>query len=65
MIELMLKDGIKSKNAYIQVLYRDSHNILKSIATFNDPTFTNNRVVTDLDWSTQIPDLFLTSYSQN
>lgn len=65
MIENMLKDGIKSKDAYIFYNASDSHNVLKTVATYSDPNFTTNRVVTDLDWSTQIPDLFLTSYSQN
>lgn len=32
---------------------------------FSDPNFTANRVVTDLDWSNQISDLFLASYSKN
>lgn len=47
MIELLLKDGIKSKD-------RDAH-ALTQVASFSDPNYTNNRVVTDLDWSTQIP----------
>jgi len=33
--------------------------------TFNDPNYTTNRVVTDIDWSPQINELFLASYSQN
>lgn len=58
MIELLLKDGIKSKEI-------DGHNILSQPVTYSDPNFTANRVVTDIDWSSQISDLFLASYSQN
>ena len=46
-------------------LCSDSHNILSQPVTYYDPNFTANRVVTDIDWSTQISDLFLASYSQN
>lgn len=35
------------------------------MALFADPNLTSGRVVTDLDWSTQIPELFLASYSKN
>ena len=33
--------------------------------TFTDSNYTTNRVITDLDWSPQINELFLASYSQN
>lgn len=39
--------------------------VLSFVGAFSDPNLTNGRVVTDLDWSTQIPELFLTAYSQN
>ena len=33
--------------------------------TFSDPNYTTNRVITSIDWSPQINELFLASYSQN
>ena len=33
--------------------------------TFSDPNLTANRVITDLDWNSQLNELFLASYSQN
>lgn len=33
--------------------------------TFSDHNYSVNRVVTDLDWSPQISDLLLASYSEN
>ncbi|CAM6006167.1 unnamed protein product [Sphagnum balticum] len=41
------------------------HDILAHTLTFTDPNYTNNRVVTDFDWSPQISELFLASYGQN
>lgn len=55
----------KLKDRISFFIFSDAHNVLKHISTFSDPNFTGNRVVTDLDWSAQISDLFLTSYSQN
>lgn len=51
-----MKDGIKKK--------KSEADALTSVGLFADPNLTNYRVVTDLDWSTQIPELFLASYSQ-
>jgi dynein intermediate chain len=45
--------------------FRSGHDILAHTVTFSDPNYTTNRVITDLDWSPQINELFLASYSQN
>ena len=57
---------VSNPNKCINSIYRsDQHNPLTMIGNYFDPNFTANRVITDLDWSTQISELFLASYSQN
>ena len=58
MLELLLRDDMKSGDAR-------SKDILAPAVKFFDAHFTKNRVVTSLDWSPQIPELLLASYSQN
>lgn len=55
---MLLKEGLKSRD-------RSGHDILANTITFSDPNYTNNRVITAMDWSSQINELFLASYSQN
>lgn len=58
MIEMLLTEGLKNRD-------RSGHDILCQSLTFADPNYTTNRVVTSIDWSPQISELFLASYSQN
>lgn len=58
MIEMLLKEGLKTRD-------RSGQDILAHTVTFTDHNYTANRVITDLDWSPQINELFLASYSQN
>lgn len=44
---------------------RSGHDILAHSVSFNDSNYTSNRAITDMDWSPQINELFLTSLSQN
>lgn len=58
MLELMLQDDLKTGNDV-------SKDILAPTVKFFDTNYTKNRVVTAIDWSPQIPELVLASYSQN
>jgi dynein intermediate chain len=58
MLELLLQDDMKTGNDF-------SKDILNPTVKFFDANYTKNRVVTSVDWSPQIPELVLASYSQN
>ena len=58
MIEMLLNEGLKNRE-------RTGQDIFAHSLTFSDPNYTSNRVVTSIDWSPQISELFLASYSQN
>lgn len=58
MIEMLLNEGLKNRE-------KRAHDIFSHSLTFSDPNYTFNRVVTSIDWSPQINELFLASYSQN
>ena len=55
--------GLRSNKRKFTNYFSNEHDILAHGVTFFDHNYTVNRVVTDLDWSPQISDLLLASYS--
>jgi hypothetical protein len=62
---LFSRTVLKPNNCIFISYFRDDHDILSHGISFNDHNYTLNRVVTDLDWSPQISELILASYSEN
>ena len=61
-----MREGVQNRETYIyKISFRDGQDILSHSMHFYDKNYSMNRVVTDMDWSPQLNELFLTSYSQN